>query len=48
VCLTLFVVIASLVVFAVAGTEWLLQVVAVAIVIAFVIGIIALERDRTR
>jgi len=47
-CLTLFVIVASLVVFAVAGTEWLLQAVAAAIVVAFLIGIIAMERERTR
>ena len=46
-CLTLFVIVASLVFFAVAGTEWLLQAVAVAIIVAFLIGIIALERERT-
>jgi hypothetical protein len=32
--------------FAVAGTEWLLQAVAVAIIVAFLIGITALERER--
>jgi hypothetical protein len=42
------VIVTSLVVFAVAGTEWLLQAVAVAIVVAFLIGIIAMERERTR
>ena len=47
-CLTLFVVLASVVVFAVAGTEWLLQAVAAAIVVAFVIGIIAMERETRR
>jgi hypothetical protein len=47
-CLTLFVIVTSLVVFAVAGTEWLLQAVAVAIVVAFLIGIVAMERERTR
>ena len=41
-------IVASLVVFAVAGTEWLLQAVAAAIVVAFLIGIIAMERERTR
>ena len=40
-------IVASLVFFAVAGTEWLLQAVAVAIIVAFLIGIIALERERT-
>jgi hypothetical protein len=40
------VIIASLAVFAVAGTDWLLQAVAVAIIVAFLIGIIALERER--
>ena len=47
-CLTLFVIVTSLVVFAVAGTEWLLQAVAAAIVVAFLVGIIAMERERTR
>jgi len=46
-CLTLFVIVASLISFAVAGTEWLLQAVAVAIIVAFLIGIIALERERS-
>ena len=45
-CLTLFVLGASLVVFAVARTDWLLQGVAVAVVVAFLVGIIALERER--
>lgn len=45
-CLTLFVIVASLVFFAVAGTDWLPQAVAVAIIIAFLVGIIALERER--
>lgn len=45
-CLTLFVIVASLISFAVAGTDWLPQAVAVAIVVAFLIGIIALERER--
>lgn len=47
-CLTLFVVIASIVVLAVAGTDWLLQGIAAAIVVAFLIGFIALERERRR
>jgi hypothetical protein len=46
-CLTLIVIVASLVSFAVAGTDWLLQAVAIAIIVAFLIGIIALERERT-
>ena len=45
-CLTLFVIVASLVFFAVAGTDWLPQAVAVAVIVAFLIGIIALERER--
>jgi CHASE2 domain-containing sensor protein len=45
-CLTLFVIVASLVFFAVAGTDWLPQAVAVAIIVAFLLGIIALERER--
>ena len=45
-CLTLFVMVASLVFFAVAGTDWLPQAVAVAIIVAFLVGIIALERER--
>jgi hypothetical protein len=45
-CLTLFVIVASFVSFAVAGTDWLPQAVAVAVVVAFLIGIIALERER--
>jgi hypothetical protein len=42
----LFVIVASLVFFAVAGTDWLPQAVAVAIIVAFLVGIIALERER--
>jgi hypothetical protein len=45
-CLTLFVIVASLVFFAVAGTDSLPQAVAVAIIVAFLIGIVALERER--
>ena len=45
-CLSLFVLFASLAFFAVAGTEWLLQAIAVAIVVAFLIGIVALGRER--
>jgi CHASE2 domain-containing sensor protein len=45
-CLSLFVIVASLVFFAVAGTDWLPQAAAVAIAVAFLIGIIALERER--
>ena len=45
-CLTLFVIVASLVFLAVAGTDWLPQAVAVAIIVAFLLGIIALERER--
>jgi hypothetical protein len=42
------VVVASLAFFAVAGTDWLLQAIAVAIIVAFLIGIVALERERKR
>jgi hypothetical protein len=45
-CLSLFVIIASLVFLAVAGADWLPQAVAVAVIVAFLIGIIALERER--
>jgi hypothetical protein len=45
-CLSLFVIVASFVFLAVAGTDWLLQAVAVAIIVAFLIGIVALERER--
>ena len=47
-CLTLFVVVASMVTFAVAGAEWLPHAVAVAVVVAFLIGFIALEKERRR
>lgn len=47
-CLTLFVIVASLVFFAIAGTDWLPQAVAAAIIVAFLVGIIALERSRER
>ena len=47
-CLTLFVIITGLVAFAIGGTEWLLRAAAVAIVVAFLIGVIAMERERTR
>ena len=45
-CLSLFVIVASLVFVAVAGSDWLPQAVAVAVIVAFLIGIIALERER--
>ena len=45
-CLSLFVIVASLAFFAIAGTDWLPQAVAVAVIVAFLIGIIALERNR--
>ena len=45
-CLSLFVLVASLAFLAVAGTDWLLQAIAVAIIVAFLIGIVALERER--
>ncbi len=47
-CLTLCVVVASLVFFAIAGADWLPQAVATAVIVAFLVGIIALERDRIR
>ena len=47
-CLSLFVLVASLAFFAVAGTDWLLQAIAVATIVAFLIGIVALERERKR
>jgi hypothetical protein len=47
-CLALFVVVASLVFFAIAGSDWLPQAIAVAIIVAFLVGILALERDRRR
>jgi hypothetical protein len=45
-CLSLFVLIASLAFLAVAGTDWLPQAIAAAIIVAFLIGIVALERER--
>jgi len=45
-CLSLFAIVASIAFVAAAGTDWLPQAVAVAVVIAFLIGIIALERER--
>ena len=45
-CLALFVIITGIVVLAVGGTDWLPQAVAAAIVVAFLIGIVALERER--
>ena len=45
-CLSLFVLVASVAFLAVAGTDWLLQAIAVAIIVAFLIGIVALERER--
>ena len=45
-CLSLFVIVASVVFLAVAGTDWLPQAIAVAVIVAFLIGIIALERER--
>ena len=47
-CLTVFVIVASLAFFAIAGADWLPEAVATAIIVAFLIGIIALERDRIR
>lgn len=47
-CLTLFVIVSSLVFFAIAGSDWLPQAIATAVIIAFLVGIIALERDRIR
>ena len=47
-CLTVFVIVASLAFFAIAGSDWLPEAVATAIIVAFLIAIIALERDRIR
>ena len=47
-CLTLFVIVSSLTFFAIAGGDLLSQAVAIAVVVAFLVGIIALERDRIR
>jgi len=47
-CLTVFVIAASLAFFAIAGSDWLLEAIATAIIIAFLVGIIALERQRVR
>jgi hypothetical protein len=47
-CLALLVIIASLVVVGVAGAEWLPHTVAIAVVVAFLIGFVALERERRR
>jgi uncharacterized protein YqhQ len=43
-CLTLFVVVSSIVVYAIAGTDWLLQAIAAAILVAFLVGIVAMHR----
>ena len=45
-CLSVFVIVASFAFFVAAGTDWLLQAIAAAIIVAFLIGIIALERER--
>jgi hypothetical protein len=45
-CLTLFVIVASITFFAIAGSDWLLEAVATAIIVAVLVGIIALERNR--
>jgi hypothetical protein len=42
------VIVASVAFFAIAGGDWLPEAIATAIVIAFLAGIIALERDRIR
>ena len=47
-CLTVFVIAASLAFFAIAGSDWLLEAIATAVIIAFLVGIIALERNRIR
>ena len=47
-CLTLFVIVATIAFYAIAGGDWLPQAVATALIVAFLIGIIALERDRVR
>jgi hypothetical protein len=45
-CLSLLVIVASLVWFSVAGTDWLPEAVMAAVIVAFLIGIIFMERDR--
>ena len=45
-CLSLLVIVASFVFLAVAGSDSLPQAVAVAVIVAFLVGIIALERHR--
>jgi hypothetical protein len=42
------VIVASVVFFAIAGSDWLPEAVATALIVAFLGGIIALERDRIR
>ena len=45
-CLSLLVIVVGVTWFAVAGTDWLPQAVVAAIIVAFLVGIIALERGR--
>jgi len=47
-CLTLFVIAASITFFAIAGGDWLPEAIATAVIVAFLVGIIALERERIR
>jgi uncharacterized membrane protein SirB2 len=42
------VIVASITFFAIAGSDWLLEAVATAIIVAVLVGIIALERNRIR
>ena len=44
----MFVIAASIAFFAIAGGDWLPEAVATAIVVAFLVGIIALEGNRIR
>jgi len=47
-CLTLFVIVATIAFYAIAGGDWLPQAIATALIVAFLVGIIALERQRVR
>ena len=47
-CLTVFVIAASIAFLAIFGTDWLPEAVAAAIIVAFLVGIIALEGNRIR
>jgi len=45
-CLSLLVIVLGITWFAVAGTDWLPQAVMAAVIVAFLVGIIVLERRR--